>query len=271
MNKRIKGDVKIVIAIVLALVSFFGLSKYASSPKTYEKTIASLDDKKVTATALAVSATAASVAVSAIPSDVATPIANELAELSSYFIIILGAIYLEKYLLTIIGYITFRILIPIACALFILNRIRENETCRNIMKKLVTIGLMALLVIPGSEKISGLIQETYDTSIQDVIDSVPEEIEIEEEEEGGFSALWGKVKDGVTGAVDTVKDTLNNFLEAIAVMIVTTCVIPIVTMLFFIWASKSILGVNINLPEKEQLMFVKKGMRKIKQKNEEDE
>lgn len=70
----------------------------------------------------------------------------------------------------------------------------------------------------------------------------------------------------MTGAVDTVKDTLNNFLEAIAVMIVTTCVIPIVTMLFFIWASKSILGVNINLPEKEQLMLVKKGIQKIKQK-----
>lgn len=207
MNKRIKGDVKIVIAIVLALVSFFGLSKYASSPKTYEKTIASLDDKKVTATALAVSATAASVAVSAIPSDVATPIANELA----------------------------------------------------------------LLVIPGSEKISSIIQATYDTSIQNVIDSVPEEIEIEEDEEGVFSAIWGKVKGGVTGAVDTVKDTLNNFLEAIAVMIVTTCVIPIVTMLFFIWASKSILGVNINLPEKEQLMLVKKGIQKIKQKDEEVE
>ena len=139
------------------------------------------------------------------------------------------------------------------------------------MKKLVTIGLLALLVIPGSDKISSIIQATYDTSIQNVIDSVPEEIEIEEDEEGVFSAIWGKVKGGVTGAVDTVKDTLNNFLEAIAVMIVTTCVIPIVTMLFFIWASKSILGVNINLPEKEQLMLVKKGIQKIKQKDEEVE
>ena len=267
MKKRSKVKLRVVIAVVVALISFFGISQYASSPGTYKKTIASLDDKKGTATGLAASATAASVAVSAIPSDVATPIADELAELSSYFIIILGAIYLEKYLLTIIGYVVFKLLIPIVCCLFIIDTVKENEQCRSIMRKLVSIGLVAILVIPGSEKVSTLIQSTYDSTIQETIDTVSETIEVEEDEEGGFSAIWSKVKGGVTGAVDTVKDTLNNFIEAIAVMIVTTCVIPIITMLFFIWAIKSILGVNINIPEKENLMIVKKGIRK-KQKRE---
>ena len=90
MKKMMRVNWRVMIAIVLSLVSFFMLSKYASSPETYKKTIASLDDKKATATGLAASATAASVAISAIPSDVATPVADELAELSSYFIIILG-------------------------------------------------------------------------------------------------------------------------------------------------------------------------------------
>ncbi|MDY5022826.1 MAG: hypothetical protein SPE99_10625 [Blautia sp.] len=265
MKKMMRVNWRVMIAIVLSLVSFFMLSKYASSPETYKKTIASLDDKKATATGLAASATAASVAISAIPSDVATPVADELAELSSYFIIILGAIYLEKFLLTIIGYVVFKFFIPVACILYIIDTVQGSEIFRNIIKKVITISLVVILIIPGSEKISTLIQATYDTSIQETIDSVSETIKIEEDEEGGISAIWGKVKDGVSSVYDTVKNTLDNFIEAIGVMIVTTCVIPIITMLFFVWVIKFILGVNINLPEKGQLMIVQRGMTKIKQ------
>ena len=265
MKKMMRVNWRVMIAIVLSLVSFFMLSKYASSPETYKKTIASLDDKKATATGLAASATAASVAISAIPSDVATPVADELAELSSYFIIILGAIYLEKFLLTIIGYVVFKFFIPVACILYIIDIVQGSEIFRNIIKKVITISLVVILIIPGSEKISTLIQATYDTSIQETIDSVSETIKIEEDEEGGISAIWGKVKDGVSSVYDTVKNTLDNFIEAIGVMIVTTCVIPIITMLFFVWVIKFILGVNINLPEKGQLMIVQRGMTKIKQ------
>ena len=265
MKKMMRVNWRVMIAIVLSLVSFFMLSKYASSPETYKKTIASLDDKKATATGLAAFATAASVAISAIPSDVATPVADELAELSSYFIIILGAIYLEKFLLTIIGYVVFKFFIPVACILYIIDTVQGSEIFRNIIKKVITISLVVILIIPGSEKISTLIQATYDTSIQETIDSVSETIKIEEDEEGGISAIWGKVKDGVSSVYDTVKNTLDNFIEAIGVMIVTTCVIPIITMLFFVWVIKFILGVNINLPEKGQLMIVQRGMTKIKQ------
>ena len=265
MKKMMRVNWRVMIAIVLSLVSFFMLSKYASSPETYKKTIASLDDKKATATGLAASATAASVAISAIPSDVATHVADELAELSSYFIIILGAIYLEKFLLTIIGYVVFKFFIPVACILYIIDTVQGSEIFRNIIKKVITISLVVILIIPGSEKISTLIQATYDTSIQETIDSVSETIKIEEDEEGGISAIWGKVKDGVSSVYDTVKNTLDNFIEAIGVMIVTTCVIPIITMLFFVWVIKFILGVNINLPEKGQLMIVQRGMTKIKQ------
>lgn len=265
MKKMMRVNWRVMIAIVLSLVSFFMLSKYASSPETYKKTIASPDDKKATATGLAASATAASVAISAIPSDVATPVADELAELSSYFIIILGAIYLEKFLLTIIGYVVFKFFIPVACILYIIDTVQGSEIFRNIIKKVITISLVVILIIPGSEKISTLIQATYDTSIQETIDSVSETIKIEEDEEGGISAIWGKVKDGVSSVYDTVKNTLDNFIEAIGVMIVTTCVIPIITMLFFVWVIKFILGVNINLPEKGQLMIVQRGMTKIKQ------
>jgi len=47
-----------------------------------------------------------------LPWDVATPIANNLAGLSGYFLIVPCAIFLEKYLLAITASATFRALFP---------------------------------------------------------------------------------------------------------------------------------------------------------------
>ena len=79
--------------------------------------IQSLDDKKTTALELTAAATAASAAITLIPGDAGTPIADKLADLSSYFLIVVCAIYLEKYLVTITGLAAFKLLIPIGCIL----------------------------------------------------------------------------------------------------------------------------------------------------------
>ena len=107
-----------------------------------------------------------------------------------------------------------------------------------------------------------------------LVGAVEEPEENEETEEGLLSSVWNTVVDGATGAVDAVKDVLNQFIEAIAIMVVTCCVIPILVLVFMIWCVKFILGVNINLPKKEDLMIVKKGLYKIrnyKEKNLADE
>ena len=61
--------------------------------------------------------TAASAAITLLPGDAATPIAEKLADISGYFLLALCAIYLEKYLLTVTAYATFRLLVPAACLL----------------------------------------------------------------------------------------------------------------------------------------------------------
>lgn len=40
--------------------------------------------------------------------------------------------------------------------------------------------------------------------------------------------------------------SLNNFMEATAIMIVTSCVIPILVILFFLWFIQTISGMTIN-------------------------
>ncbi|MCF7627613.1 hypothetical protein L3K73_10620 [Holdemanella sp. SCCA2] len=44
----------------------------------------------------------------------------------------------------------------------------------------------------------------------------------------------------------TFNKSLNNFMEATAIMIVTSCVIPILVILFFLWFIQTISGMTIN-------------------------
>lgn len=70
--------------------------------------------------------------------------------------------------------------------------------------------------------------------------------------------------EGVTSTIEKIENILSNFVEAIAIMIVTSCLIPLAVLLVFVWFIKFMFGVNINFPEKEDLMIVKKGMRKLR-------
>lgn len=118
-EERIRWIVSILIPLLCALLSFCVIAKYTSSPtmKINAHAIQSLDDKKTTALELTAAATAASAAITLIPGDAGTPIADKLADLSSYFLIVVCAIYLEKYLVTITGLAAFKLLIPIGCIL----------------------------------------------------------------------------------------------------------------------------------------------------------
>ena len=261
-RERIRWIVSILIPLLCALLSFCVIAKYTSSPtmKINAHAIQSLDDKKTTA-----AATAASAAITLIPGDAGTPIADKLADLSSYFLIVVCAIYLEKYLVTITGLAAFKLLIPIGCILLSLCFGFKKDLGRTIACKLVLFGLAVYLVVPVSVRVADLIDATYGASMENTIasakqatDEIKGEADTQSQESsgsdtGGKSSFWSglvdKVEDTVTGAKVNLENTLNRFIEAIAVMLVTSCVIPILVLLFFVWLVKLVLGVNITLPQ----------------------
>lgn len=261
MNNGTKIWITRAILVIVALFSIFVAAKYATSQEFHKKTLESLDEKRETVMELTGASTGVSVAITMIPGDAATPIADKLADLSSAFLLVLCAIYLEKYLVTLTGYATFYILIPAACALLLWDTIRRSEACRYMAKKLIFLGLAIVIAIPASVKVSDIIETTYQESIQETIDTAKEtseaiekEAETEEEEEstgGIFSSLINKVQETASGAVDKVEDSLNNFIEALAILIVTSCVIPILVILFFVWLIKITLNADIRLPDKK--------------------
>ncbi len=277
-NEKQKKILFALIPIVIALLSFFVIARFTSSTEFNAKTIQSLDDKKTTVMELAAASTAASAAITLIPGDVGTPIANKLADLSSYFLIVFSAIYLEKYLVTITGYAAFKILVPIACVFFSGYLLWRKEILRVVAQKFLLFGLAVYLVIPASVKVADMIETTYASSIESTIETAKQttdEIESEtgesgqvddkssneksqsdsdsdsKENAGGFfSGLFNKVQEGVSTATATanVENVLNNFIEALAILLVTSCLIPILVLIFFVWLVKMLLGLNIDIP-----------------------
>ena len=275
-NEKQKKILFALIPIVIALLSFFVIARFTSSTEFNAKTIQSLDDKKTTVMELAAASTAASAAITLIPGDVGTPIASKLADLSSYFLIVLCAIYLEKYLVTITGYAAFKILVPIACVFFSGYLLWRKEILRVVAQKFLLFGLAVYLVIPASVKVADMIETTYASSIESTIETAKQttdEIESEtgesgqvddkssneksqsdsdsdsKENAGGFfSGLFNKVQEGVSTATANVENVLNNFIEALAILLVTSCLIPILVLIFFVWLVKMLLGLNIDIP-----------------------
>ena len=254
----------IAILAVVAMVSFFRVADYAASPETHRETIEALDEKKATVMKLTGAATGVSVAITMIPGDAATPIAEKLADLSTIFLLVFSAIYLEKYLVTITGYAAFKVLIPLACGAGIVAVLLRSHVAKQLAVKLAVFGLSIVLVIPASVGIANLIEDTYHSSIQNTIDlaletteEIEEDTELnaakEEEKKGNiFSDLLSTVTETVSIATDKVENVLNHYLEALAVLLVTTCVIPVLVLFFFVWLVKIILGIDIPTPKRDQ-------------------
>ena len=242
-------------AVILALASIFGVAKLTTDPAFYQKSIAALEEKQETVLELTAASTAASAAITLLPGDTATPIADKLADLSGYFLIVLCAIFLEKYLLTITAAAAFKVLIPAACAAFAAAALfpRLRRMAGALAWKLALFGVAIMLVIPVGIRVSDLIEDTYQASIAATIQEAKEATDTIQSsqnegsatEQSGISGFFSKVTDSITGAVEKLRNVLNRFLEALAVMLVTTCLIPILVLLFFVWLVKLILGVEL--------------------------
>ena len=238
--------------ILLAVVSCLFLADKAMAPATHNKTIASIDEKTVTVLKLTATSTVASAAISAIPGDTATPIAEKLADFTEYFLLILCVLYSEKYLLTIMGAGTFRILIPLACALCLAGLFWNPKLLRRLAVKLAVIGLALYFVIPVSIRVSDAIYAAYEQNISAAITSA-EELSRETEglaeageDKGLLAAALERLSTTTEGLTNKASNILNRFVETLAVMIVTSCVIPILVLLFFLWVIKQLTGIDVS-------------------------
>ncbi len=252
-NKVSKRTLIALVLLTIALFSIFVVSKIVTAPDFNQATVSALDDKKVTVMKLAATAAASSTALSLLPGDVATPIANQIAELTTYFIVILGAILLEKILIAVVGYLTFGFIIPFACLLGIVYLFVKNDIFRNLAIKLAIFGIVIFVTIPVSIGASDLIYKSYQTSVEQTIATAnqnKEEIDDKKKDFAEEDKNWmdkigdyisnatSKIGNDISAIVKKGEDTLASFLDAVAVLIITSCVIPIIVLIVFAFIIK---------------------------------
>ena len=249
MNKTATKIVICIALIAIAVVSFFPIAERYTSPERYTDYVVSIDEKTETVLKLMAVSTVTSAGITAIPGDTATPIAEKLADFSEYFLLILCMLYAEKYLLTIIPYGVFKGLVPLACALFGVGLVWNGQVMRRQGCKLLLSALALLLVIPLSVRISDMIYNTYQDSIDSTIASAEALTEETEELAAAQDAnmldrILNRLSETTGGMVDKASTVLNRFVETLAVMIVTSCLIPILVLLCFLWIVKQLTGVD---------------------------
>lgn len=266
--------------IAAALICWFVLLPRFSSPEAHADVIATIDEKIDNVLTLTAGSAGASALISAIPGDAGSPIADKLMDLSTGFLIVLAALFLEKYLITIFSAAALGLAFPVAALLGIAvvwqwGRGPWVKIPLGVGAKLAALGAVLLLAIPTSSWVTNRIDATYQTSMQESIESAEAlaegaaeaEKDDGKKDEGGilgfFQGAVDTVTGGITSAVEGAQESLNQFIESLAVMLVTSCLIPILVLLFYFWMAKILLGVNIDIPAAASALSPRKVRRRV--------
>lgn len=260
----------IVALVVLALLSGFVARPHFADTKTWDSTIEVIDQKKGNVLALTTSCVALSAGITALPGDTGTPVAEQLAQLSGNLGIVLAVLYLEKYLLTILWSVGLGILIPFALVLFAVSlgihgRWSTSAVLRRVATRVLVVAVIGMALVPASVWVSQKVDETYQVSIEQTEQKATEASKasstksekksettenknVLEQLTDGASSLLTSVTDSAKSMTDEVVQQVTDLIEGVIVMIVTSCVIPLLVLVAFLWLGHVLLGIDISGP-----------------------
>ena len=230
----LKSVAVIALFILLAVVSFTKIAPWAADPANHRHSIEQTQEKIGSVMTLSGGAAATSATLSLLPGDIATPLAEQLAELATYFLLILSALYLEKFLIIISAYITFSVLVPIACLLQCAAVLFKKKAFTVIAGKIALMGLVIFLIVPASVLLSDLVYQTQADKVNETIEEY-NELEIEGDAKSGIFSEFTSI---TNSTIERISSFLGNLLESLAVMIVTACIIPILVFVLLAWLIK---------------------------------
>lgn len=274
-TKQVRGAICLTIMALCIALSF-----PFSRPETYISTNAVLDEQKSVTMGLVTTTTSASIAISAIPGDVGSSISNQLADLSGKLAVILAIIYFEKFMMTTMGMVGMIVMATgVGFISFRYLKRRDWQQRPGLMQfgiKIMVVGLCIATLVPVSTGISSMINNEYQVyqqaeTTQQTGTDANEQAQAESSEQqdessdsssdtqssgnildalgsvfsSGAEAVANGVSAVATGASDAINsigNTLNSLIDTVAVMIVTSCLVPIVVLLFYFWIIKIVTG-----------------------------
>lgn len=224
------------VLVVAMLISEFVLRPTYERPEAWEGIVQVLDAKKANVLALTSASIALSAGISAIPDDTGTPIAEQLAQLANNLGIVLAVLYLEKYLLTILSTLAFGALIPLALGLFCAALLMHNNLSTSRVMRVA--GTRVLVVAANQDQGQDQVPEGEKNENKGFLDSLIDMV----------TDAGEALANGAQSITDGVVAQVNNLIKGAVVMIVTSCVIPLLVLVAFLWLGYALLGIDVSAP-----------------------
>ena len=257
--QKSKWVLHLLIPVLIAVLSFFVLSEKIPQTQYIQTSLESVEKSKTTVMEFAGATLATSLAISALPDDFASPLAESLADMNKYFIFILIVLFVERLILMQGIKVSFLAIIPVACLLYAFGYAIRREFFINFGKKIGLLGLALVLVIPCSTHVTNYVGKEYleyvDETIQDTqkgSDTINEIVLNEDTEQTIFEKLSGAFKTAIQGVKDLLQyfnNMIKKCMNSIAIMIITTFLLPLVNLFFFKWLLAELFQIKFAVPD----------------------
>ncbi len=256
-EKKAKMLLHILIPVFLALFSIFILTKKLPELKLYTETIESLDESSDVVAKLTAGCMGLSLVIDFLPDDYGSSLAGTLADFDKYLVLLLIAIFLEKMLVTEGTAIAFTYLFPAACVTYIVAFLTNRCSIEIFARKLAALALTIALVVPCGTHLANTVGKTYLEYVDVTIESAEQysstiSDNLTATDEGEAQTLIERFSDAISSAITSIKDiadnlkvTISKFMNSIAILIVTTCIVPAAMFFFLMWILGQLLSIDI--------------------------
>lgn len=250
--------IKILSLSLIAALSFFAATAALPETDFVKDSLKSVEESSDTVMRFSAATLSASLAISALPDDFATPLADSLADMNLYFVAILVVLFLEKILIRYGIQAAFALLIPLACFIGVLFIVTRRNLLKSLAIRLCVLALAAAFVVPCSTHLTGVVASDLTAYVSDTI----EETEggsgkLHEAMEGGAGdkSIFEKLSDLFQTAIRDISDLMLHFqntirkcMNAIAILILTNCLMPLLTFFFLKWILRELFQIAAPLP-----------------------
>lgn len=254
-EKHARLAIQVLLLLLMAAMSVFFVADWVSNAGFVQDSLESVEESSRTVMKFSAATLSASLAISALPDDFATPLAENLADMNGYFIAILVVLFLEKILIRYGIWLAFAILIPCACVAAALAVITGKRFLTGFAVRFCALGMVAAFVVPCSTQLTNYVAADLTQYVQTTIRETEDEADkmneaMESGEEGKtifekLSELFQVAIDGVSDLMAHLKNNIRKCMNSIAILILTNCLMPLLTFFALKWALKELLGVVI--------------------------
>ena len=254
MNEKKQHSVALsILLIAVCLLSFLWVSRVATDNAIFTQMNKTIDNKEQNVMALSAGTMGMSVAITLIPGDTGTTLAEKLSDMSGYMFLVLIGLYLEKILLLLSGTIAFRVLIPIGCIFCLYHLFFDRGFAWRLGVKMIVFGIALFALVPTSVWVTQKIDNSSNVSVEQRLEESSKKAEQiakkakKETSKNILDKIGNAITTGMDNTINSAKTYFKNTMDIVAAMVVTSFVIPVLTLLILLLLFKSIWGIQIDV------------------------